>query len=522
MLNEAEAQWLQRVAALDEPAQCLYLRLLLRVGPDFRMARLDYPEIGNLDEPAAELEAAGFLQRADGLQPQQALALYTRVELLHALGESLDLSASTPKHQLSDALHHTAPAPAQLLERLTRNYPGDIVTPLEAGMLPLLQLLFFGNRRQSLTDFLLSDLGLFRYYPVELRRDQRFFESRSAIAEYLLIGEWADAWEVVREAKERDAAVALAQSILDHTLVHESSRSRRDSLCNRIGRELERRDELACARQLYQLSDRHPARERRARIAERETDHAGAAELCEEILSAPRCEAELEAAQRILPRMQRKLGQPPTARPRDCFNRLDLCIDAGEGRVEWLAAAALEAHWETVVYVENSLFNALFGLAFWDVLFAPVAGAWFHPFQDAPADLYEPSFATHRTGLLDACWAALASDDLEDILLATYERCRGYRNRWVDWRYIQPELLSLAIRQIPREHLLAIWRRQWFDLRENRNGFPDLIAFREGEYCLIEVKGPGDTLQDNQKRWLRFFAANDIPYDVAWVTWTDD
>ena len=60
-----------------------------------------------------------------------------------------------------------------------------------------------------------------------------------------------------------------------------------------------------------------------------------------------------------------------------------------------------------------------------------------------------------------------------------------------------------------------------FDPGENRRGFPDLIALGEepGDYCLIEVKGPGDALQDSQKRWLRFFAQQGIPAQVAWVDW---
>ena len=62
-----------------------------------------------------------------------------------------------------------------------------------------------------------------------------------------------------------------------------------------------------------------------------------------------------------------------------------------------------------------------------------------------------------------------------------------------------------------------------FDPRENRKGFPDLIALgeNEGEYCLYEVKGPGDALQDSQKRWLRFFQQFKIPAQVAWVTFKE-
>ena len=59
------------------------------------------------------------------------------------------------------------------------------------------------------------------------------------------------------------------------------------------------------------------------------------------------------------------------------------------------------------------------------------------------------------------------------------------------------------------------------DLRGNCAGLPDLIQFWPGErrYRMIEVKGPGDRLQDNQRRWLDFFAAQGMPVVVCNVQW---
>jgi len=45
--------------------------------------------------------------------------------------------------------------------------------------------------------------------------------------------------------------------------------------------------------------------------------------------------------------------------------------------------------------------------------------------------------------------------------------------------------------------------------------FPDC-----GSYQLLEVKGPGDRLQDNQKRWIRAFERFGIPYRVVNVAWS--
>ncbi|HIL96585.1 MAG TPA: VRR-NUC domain-containing protein, partial [Pseudomonadales bacterium] len=52
------------------------------------------------------------------------------------------------------------------------------------------------------------------------------------------------------------------------------------------------------------------------------------------------------------------------------------------------------------------------------------------------------------------------------------------------------------------------------------SGFPDLIVFPASQgYRLTEIKGPGDKLQNNQKRWFRFFKASGIPANILNVAW---
>jgi hypothetical protein len=59
------------------------------------------------------------------------------------------------------------------------------------------------------------------------------------------------------------------------------------------------------------------------------------------------------------------------------------------------------------------------------------------------------------------------------------------------------------------------------DLQSNRSGFPDLVQFwpKQRRYRMIEVKGPGDRLQDNQRRLLEFCAALGMPVSVCHVRW---
>ena len=173
--------------------------------------------------------------------------------------------------------------------------------------------------------------------------------------------------------------------------------------------------------------------------------------------------------------------------------------------------------------MENALFNSLFGLAFWEQIFAPVAGAFHNAFQSVPADMYQQGFYQRRQDLLDARLAELASVDLYPELLAALHRFQGYQCRWVNWQLLSATLLKQVLACVPREQLLAIWQRMLFDPGENRRGFPDLIALGDapGAWCLVEVKGPGDQLQHGQRRWLRFFDEQGIPACVARVSWAN-
>ena len=120
--------------------------------------------------------------------------------------------------------------------------------------------------------------------------------------------------------------------------------------------------------------------------------------------------------------------------------------------------------------------------------------------------------------------AALRASRMSSLLPAAFKRYHPYHCHWADWRHVDAALVTSASSVIPGAHLLAIFERLLFDPRENRSGFPDLVVLgdKPGDYCLVEVKGPGDALQDGQKRWLRYFAEKGIPARVAWVRWADD
>ncbi len=523
-LNDQECNFLKQFYAVDQAAQCLYVRLISRVGPWFRLHKLNYQEIGELSHPMRQLVEEGLVVEASGLCLDEIGRLFTRQELHRAYDTLLSGPRPTSKADLLELIEHLPMDETQHLQRVTEALGDELRAPVCVDQVELLQLLFFGNRHQGLTDFVLSDLGLARHYPYPLNTEHRLFPCREALEEYLACCELQDAFYRFLEIDDEEGMDGVAALMIESETCFAVNQHRWKRTWNTMARELERLGKLELAVQLYQRSDRHPARERRARILEGLENWRGVVTLCEEILAAPWCEAEREAATKILARAKRKLGAGPIRRQPDKFQELTLVLSrSGEG-VEHDAQLHFQGQWHAAHYVENSLMNTLFGLAFWEQIFADVPGAFHNAYQSVPHDMYEPGFVARRAKEITRRLDELHSGNLHDALMGAYKRYEGYQCHWTDWRTVDENLLSSALKIIPARDLFAIWERLLFDPTENRSGFPDLIAFGEqaGEYSMIEVKGPGDALQNNQKRWLRYFSEHAIPAKIAWVEWSED
>ncbi len=190
-------------------------------------------------------------------------------------------------------------------------------------------------------------------------------------------------------------------------------------------------------------------------------------------------------------------------------------------RVELVVSEHLSTPDAPALYVENTLLNSLFGLLCWDVVFTPLPGAFFHEFHTGPADLLEAEFRERRAAAFAERLAQLESGTYRASILSTFAAKTDIQSPFVTWGALTRQELELALDCIPPLHLRKFFERLLGDVRANRSGLPDLIQLwpLERRYRLIEVKGPGDRLQDNQIRWLNFCLAEGIPVCVCKVKW---
>jgi hypothetical protein len=163
----------------------------------------------------------------------------------------------------------------------------------------------------------------------------------------------------------------------------------------------------------------------------------------------------------------------------------------------------------------------MFGLAFWDIVFAPVDGAFVNPYQDRPLDLYWNDFRSTRSAAISARLAALAQPCALMRAVCTTSRAKyGISNALVDWRALDAQFVRRAVRCVPTGVWLTIFDYMLDDLEQTRTGFPDLtLLFGRRRFQFVEVKGPGDQLRREQRLWFELFAKADIDACVLRVEW---
>ena len=523
LLLESEIQHIDELLNLPPAARGLLARMVMRTGELFREEKLNYPELEqSIPEAMSSLVMSGWVEPEPDLTLPELFRLFTLAELRPALADMVQdagLKRTAPKSQLMDALTPLHPDATPVRQWL----PGTNTLVRQLNRMPLfdrLRLMFFGNLRQSWSDFVLVELGHQRYEAVPFSSEARAFDCRDDVDRYL----------VMHHCRERldagESPEVIWQDIPDAG-DNAWLESRRGRLLFELAKQAERGGQTSLALSAYDGSQHRDARLRQLRLMERQGQYQAAWDLAEQATAAPRSESELQGLQRLQNRLGKKLGQPSVPKkPRPTIPKFELELANPEGHsVEWCVLSHLSTEAEPVAYVENTLITGLFSLLCWPAVFAPIPGAFFHPFHTGPVDLYREDFIERRRDLFDACLRSLEDGRYKDIIRKTWREKYGIASPFVVWPVLSEALLELALHCLPADHLIVLFKRLMADLRLHRSGFPDLIRFMPAatdphqRYEMIEVKGPGDRLQDHQTQWLEYCVDKQIPVSVCYVRW---
>ena len=545
LLAADEQGFMSDFARLPMQSAALLVRMIMRQGDLFRASKLNYAEIGPTQEAGRPLIELGWLDPRPIVGFTDLCRLLRKAELSDILGLHGASARAVRKSEIPELAGELATV-ERPLDEWWPQAPDTLYQVKIAALCERLRLMFFGNFRQTWSEFVLADLGIFRYEKVSLEPLARAFQTRTQIERFHAIYHCRELLSAETALGEVLAAVPAALPP-DHNDAGDAwIEAKRAKLLFHIGQQLEKEQQFPQALDAYAESKHPEARMRAIRVLEKLQRFTAAAEVLAQVQQAPANEREIQLAARIRPRLERKLGaamprrtcsdsltqdkapghHPEHPRPRHYGHTwfdmsLDLPYPDPPLRVELAVSTHLSTPEAPVIYVENTLLNTLFGLLCWDAIFAPLPGAFFHAFHTGPADLLEPDFQRRRAALFAARLAELESGAYRRTILERFDEKNGIQSPFVAWGAVTREELELALECIPATHLQKCFERLLTDVRANRSGLPDLIQLwrEERRYRLIEVKGPGDRLQDNQVRWLDFCHTHQIPVCVCKVTW---
>ncbi|MEB0045126.1 MULTISPECIES: VRR-NUC domain-containing protein [unclassified Pseudomonas] len=518
VLNSDEQDFIREFNQLPRESRALLVRMVMRKGLHFRASKLKYLEIGDIASAAGPLLALGWIDEQSPLSIESLFDVLLKAEILQCLSHAI----AQPKGKKADWLGPLSEqfTEARSLRQWSPQLDDRLFSLTTMALIDRLRLMFFGNLYQDWSEFVLADLGIFSYEKVEFCAASRGLRCREDV----------DAGVFLHECQQRfESGEPVADIVADINALNLDNpwlQRRRGKLLFQIAQQCERLGDFPGALSIYRDCAYPGARQRRIRVLERCGEYALAMQLAVDAEQSPESAAEQQHLLRVLPRLRRKLGGAPMKRasPRPML-RLDVQLSRTDPArsVEYYVQAHLAEASAPVHYVENSLINSLFGLLCWPAIFAPLPGAFFHPFQRGPVDLLHEDFHSRRAELFQACLGELDDGRYVQTITERYVTKWGVQSPFVFWGALTEELLAQALDCLPADHLKRWFNRLLLDIKANRTGMPDLIQFwpHDKTYRMIEVKGPGDRLQDNQLRWLEFCHEHQMPIAVCYVQWAD-
>ncbi|MDE0471503.1 MAG: hypothetical protein OXH57_06150, partial [Ekhidna sp.] len=303
ILDEPEELFYADFKRLSEDAKCLYIRLSNRRGDFFRASKLGYTEIQNLDKAIEELSLRHFIGVNESDDPSQ-LSIFTKDELLSHFEF---LCPEQKKPEMLQKLTEEDVEPVRQTEKIIELKRQEVVA--------FLKLLFFGNRRQKMTAFVIRDIGNVKLQRLDESKFTPWFQKREDALGVMHISQLKS---MVRELINAEMPLGefLNEMPWNEWLSYPRSKESAYRLLLRVGAYFEKTQALEEALKYYEYVPRHPARERRIRIHERLGDPKSALQIANELIENPSAAAERTFATDYLNKSGLRMNRSMTKRLR--------------------------------------------------------------------------------------------------------------------------------------------------------------------------------------------------------------
>lgn len=521
VLASPERKFIEDFSNLSLDGKSLYVRVANRKGYAFHRESLRYDEIHSIRESLGELKDRDFIRPPSPNDLPELLALLKRPQLVKKIREcaSSDALASFPVSKAKKAeLTHFALRNLDFETCFSPNDRQPFFIQSRSDEIDFLLFLFFGRLDTNLTGFALRDMGLVKTNAFKDEFKARFESAKEARAHFF--------YQQVKgeiETSDREALLTLSHSVPDWPKPDEhSAKILRHRVLYKLGRELERREEAPAALHVYDQSQTFPSSERQARLLYQLGKREEASALLCRMIDEPSCDEELLFAEDFF---QRKYRQQRTGRLTRLLREAPVLQldESNRDRTEFAVARKLTKNGTPAFHTENAIWQQLFGLMFWDLLFEGDEAALHNSFERLPLDLHNGTFYEKKQAKIEErLTLTKPSSDTGAFIKTVWEKNRGTANGVLPWYedlfLLTCELVRLAPPAGLQKMLIAMAK----DYRNLRSGFPDLMVIDDESIRFVEVKAEGDQIQRHQLVQIERLQAAGFSVAVNRVEWIVD
>jgi hypothetical protein len=504
LLSASEASAIQAMIDLPFGAGRLLAQLLARRHSCLRLKSIDFTA---LDDQSRDLELLikdGFLIELH--HSPTRTALFTKKELT----EWCKSCGVESKGKKDDLLRRVSD--------LKEGPPGLTVHVVHRDLVDWCEWIFFGGGRGRRKRFVLGRIGASVWAQYSLTPGTVAFESRAQLREFL-------AYSTGKELSIPDLLGKIA------ALPERSPSHRNFDLRRRMGKELigrvwdsETKGEVELSLFLVdqalklRVGNAGELLRRKALCLSKLDRRQEAAAVCQAAIVDAKDEEAL-ALNRTGRRLARAAGVswiPPRPLLSPRSRRIGLSGIAGftglRGEIERQVVGLFPER--EMVHGEGRLWTSLFVLLFFDLLWMPVDGMLPAPCLDGPLDLGRKEFAVRRRSLFLSRLNQIGKGASRRRIGRSLKE-RGVRIKGMDWGLASDSQWKRLLSSIPGPFLKRVMKHLGEEGFSAASGLPDLFVWpgkQQRHSCsfpsklgtgalLVEVKGPNDSLQDNQRVW---------------------
>ncbi|QBJ64344.1 exonuclease domain-containing protein [Pseudoalteromonas sp. DL-6] len=522
LLEQRHIKFINKINTLDEQSQCMLARIYSRKPYLVQTQSLNYEEISSPYQALFKLKAAKLIVEPSDKDHRQLLSHLTKpalIELLEKQEQTPLFKKSAAKSNLFEIAISFFESKPECLAHLYNQY----VINNREEYFEYFEFLYIG--RLSAGDinhqnrFVLRDLGV---TPVRQEHNEslsRFDSIKEAQSNYKL----NRLRLTLKNTKDDNEREELARQLINEVVVGVIAQELKNKLLVILYKQLKTTNPTLAFDVLNACEDDAQALEIQIREQYRQGNKQWVKAQLEQIIENPLSDELLYFADDFL---MRKFNKQTRSRLSEMLASTRCIIEVDElyrSDVELGVSDHYTRQGKQVFYTENTLWQSLFALVFWQELFIETPTPPCNEFDIFPQALKTDSFYLNQSSQIEARLAACNSAQ-KLLRLVCHHAAKYYEqpNGLFRWHPDVLKPVEMLILNSPITVLLQHLKNMAKNYRQLKDGYPDLMIVDNNAVHFEEVKAPGDKLKRNQLVSIDNLKSCGFIVNIAAVKWYVD